>query len=225
MASRQIDRTESQAERAYRMVRGRILSGEWTPGQRLSLRPTAKLLGTSLAPVVDAFRELKRDGLIEMEPRWGARVRRLSRDALWNQHIVRTALECEAVRQSACRATGGQLDALATLAESLDALADAHADPQRVRGLDSEFHVRIARLSGSISLVEALKANQLVRLLARGSVIAHDVDLPKRAHMELVGTIRTRDPDVAERAMRMHCVRSMELQLAHMPIPEVPDAS
>jgi len=52
--------------------------------------------------------------------------------------------------------------------------ADTAVLQQRVRELDSEFHLRIARLSGSVILVDALKANQLVRLLARGSLIAHD---------------------------------------------------
>ena len=54
-----------------------------------------------------------------------------------------------------------------------------------------------------------------LRLLARGSVIAHRKERPYRQHSILVDAIRARDPDQAERAMREHCVRSMELQLAH----------
>ena len=221
MAADLVDKSDTLAKRAYRRIRKLILSGELRPGQRLSLRPMAKSLGTSLAPVVDAFRELNRDGLIETEAGWGARVRRLDRDSLWNQHVLRAALECEAIRHCTQRASDRQMDELMALAEQLDHCSDGPSDPERVQELDSEFHLRIARLSGSASLVEALKANQLVRLLARGSILAHDMELPKRVHVEIVQSIRTRDPEQAQRAMRSHCVRSMELQLAHLDVGEV----
>src|SRR3990170_2843791 len=48
------------------------------PGPRLSLRGVAGSLGMSMAPVGEALRELSRDGLVESEPRWGTRVRRMT---------------------------------------------------------------------------------------------------------------------------------------------------
>jgi len=168
-----------------------------------------------MAPVGEALRELARDGLIETEPGWGARVRRLDLVALRNQHILRIALECEIIRQCAERATEGQLDELEKIASELDSRVDRQADPAEVFEFDSKFHLRIAQLSGVASLVEALQANQLIRLLARGSVIAHDKKRPYREHSRLVEAMRTRDAECVERAMREHCVRSMQLQLDH----------
>jgi DNA-binding GntR family transcriptional regulator len=207
---------EPLSQRAYRELRQQILDGQLRPGQRLPLRSVANSLGMSMAPVGEAFRHLSRDGLIEMEPGWGARVRRLGADALRNQHILRTALECEAIRHCTERATETQLAELTQLAEELDRRIDAHAEPKQVYELDSQFHLRIAQSSGVTSLVQVLKANQLVRMLARGSLIAWRLERPPRQHLALVEAIRTRDPDRAERAMREHCVQSMELQLAHL---------
>jgi DNA-binding GntR family transcriptional regulator len=206
---------ETLAQRAYRELRQQVIDGRLQPGQRLPLRSVAGSLGMSIAPVGEAFRELARDGLVEMERGWGARVRRVDLETLRNQHILRLALECEAIRQCAERASDAQIDELAEIARELDRLVERHAKPEEVFALDSQLHLRIAQLSGAASLVEALRLNQILRLLARGSVIAHRKERPYRQHSILVDAIRARDPDRAERAMREHCVRSMELQLTH----------
>lgn len=209
---------ETLGQKAYHALRARIVGGEFEPGARLSLRRLAKSLGMSLAPVGEAFRELARDGLIEMDPGWGARVRRWDYEAIRGQLILRTAIECEAARHAAARVTKDEVLELARLAKELDRAIDGRDRPSQVRELDSRFHIRVAQLAAVPSLLEALLANQLVRMLARGSVLAHAVPRPKRQHLELVAAIRTRDPERAERAMRGHCVRSMELQLGRMAV-------
>ncbi len=208
--------TDTLGTRAYREIRDQILAGQLKPGQRLSLRGVAGTLGMSMAPVGDALRELARDGLVESEPGWGTRVRQVTAESLRSQHILRTAVECEAARQCSLAVTGQQLNDLAELAQELDRRIDTEAEPDRIHGLDSEFHLRIAELSGSPSLVDVLKANQLVRMLARGSVLAHQRDKPRLQHVHLVEAIRTGDADQAEQAMRKHCQRSMNLQLSGM---------
>lgn len=212
---------EKLSRRAYHNLRQRITGGQLAPGQRLSLRKVAATLGMSMAPVGEALRELNRDGLVEMEPGWGARVRRLDVETLRNQHILRTALECEAARQCAERATEPQFDELARLAEELDQRIDSHSEPAQIYELDSKFHLRIAQLSGAAVLFEGLRTNQLVRMLARGSRIAHANERPRRQHLALVKALRERDPQAAECAIREHCVRSMELQLAHVSISDM----
>jgi DNA-binding GntR family transcriptional regulator len=206
---------ETLSQRAYRELRQQVIDGRLRPGQRLPLRSVAGSLGMSMAPVGEAFRELARDGLLEVERGWGARVRRVDLETLRNQHVLRLALECEAIRQCTTRASDEQLDELAGIAEELDRLVEQQADPEKVFALDSELHLRIAQLSGAASLVESLRTNQILRLLARGCIIAHRIPRPYRQHGVLVDAIRSRDVDRAERAMREHCMRSMELQLAH----------
>ncbi|MBX7169055.1 MAG: GntR family transcriptional regulator [Pirellulales bacterium] len=202
--------------RAYQEIRAQILSGKLKPGQRLSLRSVAGSLGVSIAPVGEAFRELARDGLLESEPGWGTRVRQLTVESLRSQHILRMAVECEAARRCCEHATDAQLAALGALAAELDERIDRDSAPEDVHGLDSQFHLRVAELSGAPSLVETLQANQLVRMLARGSVLAYHREKPTQQHVLLANAIKGRDPDDAERAMREHCERSMRLQLSAM---------
>ncbi|MEZ6144200.1 MAG: GntR family transcriptional regulator [Planctomycetaceae bacterium] len=204
---------ESLGRQAYCQLRDRILAGKLQPGERLSLRGMANSLGMSMAPVGEALRELSRDGLVELEPGWGTRVRQLDAESLHSQHVLRTALECEAARQCAVRASESQLAELFRLAESLDEAIDSHSSPEQVSELDSRFHLQIAELAKAPSLVQALRSNQLVRLLARGSEIAHHVNRPAGQHVVLVKALQSRDPAVAEDAMRQHCLESMRLQM------------
>lgn len=214
--SRATAEKQTLGQRAYEHLRNQIVRGKLLPGERLSLRGVAKSLGMSMAPVGEALRELAHDGLMEMEPGSGARVRSLDVDAVRNQHVLRTAVECEAARHCARRATERELSDLYKLAEELDRRIDGHADPPQIYQLDSKLHLRIAVLSGAATLAEVLRANQLVRLLARGSVLAHNWKKPHLQHVSLVQALQTRDPDQAERAMREHCFRSMQLQLTQM---------
>lgn len=200
----------------YRRLREQIVNGQLKPGQRLSLRGVASDLGVSMAPVGEAFRELARDGLLESEPGWGTRVRQITAESLRSQHVLRTAVECEAARQCSQLATAEQLDELRQLADELDQRIDTKAPPDQIHGLDSQFHLRVAELSGAPSLLEALKANQLLRMLDRGSVLAQSRDQPSQQHVQLATAISSRHPDVADAAMREHCQRSMQLQLSAM---------
>ena len=204
---------DTLGRQAYRKLRDRILNGQLRPGERLSLRGVARSLGMSMAPVGEALRELSRDGLVETESGWGTRVRKITAESLRSQHVLRTAIECESSRQCCRLASDRQLSELMEQAAELDRRIDSDAKPEQIHGLDSEFHLRVAELSGAQSLVEVLKANQLVRMLAQGSVLARDVERPGLQHVHLVEAIQARDPDRAEHAMREHCVRSMELQL------------
>jgi DNA-binding GntR family transcriptional regulator len=211
-----VEGEETLARKAHRQLRQRIIDGRLTPGQRLPLRPLASELGMSMAPIGEALRELAREGLLETEPGWGARVRRLDSGELRNQHILRTAVECEAIRQCTGRISRTQLEELTALAGDLDHLIDSHGGWKQASERDSKFHLRIAQLSGVRALVETLRANQLVRILARGSALAHQMERPPRQHLRLVEAIRSGDPEAAEHCMRAHCCQSMELQLAHL---------
>jgi DNA-binding GntR family transcriptional regulator len=207
---------ETLGQQAYRQLREQIITGALRPGDRLGMRSLARSLKMSQAPVGEALRELARDGLLENDPGIGARVRRFDLDALRSQHILRTALECEAARHCARLASDEHLAELRSLAGELDRRIDTRSEPASFHALDSRFHLRIAELSRVTSLVEALKANQLVRMLALGSVLSHDAPTPPLQHVEVAAALASRDPDSAERAMREHCRRSLELQLGRM---------
>lgn len=62
------------SDAAYRRLRQGVLTGELSPGQRLTERRAAAALDLGLSPVRDALRRLVHDGLVQVTPRAGYRV-------------------------------------------------------------------------------------------------------------------------------------------------------
>ena len=204
----------SKARQAFVELREQILDGRLPPGTRLTLRPVAKSLGMSVGAVSEAVRELVHEQLVDFEPNYGARVKRLDLETVRSQHILRIAIECEAIRRCTDCITIRKLDELEAMAEAVDRLVDVEERLSEARRADLAFHLRIAELSGVPTLSAVLQSCHLVRLLAIESAPAREaIGVPNRTHAELVQAIRSGDADLAERAMREHCERSLLLQL------------
>ncbi|MDB6087634.1 MAG: GntR family transcriptional regulator [Gammaproteobacteria bacterium] len=84
-ANSRVIRTNQNVERVLAELRSGIQGGRYAPGQRLITSALATRLNTSLAPVREALHLLIGEGLVELQPNRGARVRTVS---------VRTLLEC-----------------------------------------------------------------------------------------------------------------------------------
>jgi DNA-binding GntR family transcriptional regulator len=168
----------------------------------------------SVGAVSEALRDLVHEQLVDFEPSFGARVKRFDLETVRSQHVLRIAIECEAIRRCTDRITDRNMEELATLAEEVDRLTDIEENLSEARRSDVKFHLRIADLAGVPSLVAVLQSCHLVHLLAVDSSLPSEATkIPNRTHVELVQAIRSRNPDVAECAMREHCERALQLQL------------
>jgi DNA-binding GntR family transcriptional regulator len=127
-----------------KQIRAAIASGELAPGERISEVAIAKRLGVSATPVREAFRHLERDGLIEVAPYRGARVRNLSERDLAESYSLRAHLENMAIRLAFPRLVE---DDYAQLAEHIRSMEEcAHADDLvGVVEHDVAFHRHILR--------------------------------------------------------------------------------
>ena len=82
-----------------RILRDKIISGEFAAGERLAEIPTAERLGISRTPVRIAFRALAQEGLLEKLPRRGYQVRNVTKAQICDSVEVRGVLEGLAARQ------------------------------------------------------------------------------------------------------------------------------
>lgn len=71
-------RNTRSVESVLKELRPGIQRGRYAPGQRLITSELAAQLGTSLAPVREALHILAGEGLVELQPNRGARVRTLT---------------------------------------------------------------------------------------------------------------------------------------------------
>lgn len=97
-AVREGNAPESAVERAYRMTREAILTGEYPPGFPLRVGEIAERSGVSSIPVREALRRLEAERFVESEANKGARVAELSFPDLADAYRLRILLEVEAVR-------------------------------------------------------------------------------------------------------------------------------
>ena len=115
-------REASKAERVYGSLRRRIRELALPPGAPLRKEEIALELGVSRAPVSEAIARLAEERLVDVFPQHGSFVAPIRGHDVHEALLIRTALECEAVRRVA-----GAMDAslLAPLDENLAAQARA----------------------------------------------------------------------------------------------------
>ena len=199
------------AERAYLILRDRILKAQLPLGASLSRRTLANELGMSLLPVSEALQRLECEGLVESRPRVGTRVCNPSVEDIKERYEVREALESQAARLFAARAGVKERLELIGMAESMDAMfkrssaSDDH-DAEflyAVHSHHSQLHLRIAEGAQCRALLHAIERNQVLIFNWLYDATRRPV-FPATFHLELVNAIANGTPDEADKAMRHH---------------------
>ena len=102
----------SASQMAAEELRDLIQAGALQPGQRVNADELAESLSISRTPVRDALQDLRTEGLVEILPRRGIFVRRISRDEVQDVYAIKTAIEPVAAAWAAERADNSERDQL-----------------------------------------------------------------------------------------------------------------
>ena len=188
-------------------LRARILRGELAPGADVDENELARDLDVSRTPVRYAVRHLAHDGLVELVPRRGARVKRFDlRDAL-NTMEVRTALEALAFRKVAPHIADEDLVRLRELHHAVRDACD-EGDYKTVVEADLAFHDYVVQRSGNDQLIDF--AGKLSIVMAAAFWIgghnknASAFSRQRDDHLPLLNALASRDGEAAEAAIRAH---------------------
>lgn len=129
----------STAESIARTLEGEIMSGVFSPGQRLVERQIAARFRVSSIPVREALQMLESRGLVMRRLNRGCTVIDLSVEELAQMCELRDFLEPKVVEWAACRRTEA---GVAELRDSLDRLREAAESGSYMRffAADIEFH-------------------------------------------------------------------------------------
>ncbi|AVL52596.1 GntR family transcriptional regulator [Roseobacter denitrificans] len=158
----------SNTQRAIKVLRDLIFSGDLSPGSDHLETELAQRLGMSRTPVREAALSLQAQGLVEVRPRRGIRVLGVSPQDMREIYDVLTVLESHAAEQAAERAyAADQLLALKTAIDEMDA-ALARDDRAAWARADDAFHRELVRLGGNrrIEAIVAMMADQVRRARA-----------------------------------------------------------
>src|SRR5579884_160960 len=192
------------ADRAYVALRDLIVSLELQPGALVTEPELVARLGIGRTPVREALRRLAQERLIDVYPRRGMLVTTVDVRDLGRLCEVRAALEPEAARLAAERATQADVDEISSLLAELR--ASRKRDERALIALDRRIHSAIYRASHNQFLAETLEwyythALRIWMLALERTTLSAAV----HEHAELLEAIR-----------RGNAARSAELMRAHV---------
>jgi DNA-binding GntR family transcriptional regulator len=189
----------SLADRAYLAIRGLIVSLELGPGALIDERQLVETLGIGRTPVREALRRLAQEQLVEVFPRRGMFVTGVDVRDLARISEVRAALEPEAARLAAERATDAERDELASLGDQIKRGAD-------LMDLDERIHRTIYSAAHNHLLEKTLGEYYVLALRIWMIALdrADDLEQAVEAHRDLIREIVVDNGDRAADIMRAH---------------------
>lgn len=133
--------SERANDAVFASLRKAILSNDLHPGEQLNVPDLAKRLGVSLTPVRNAIQLLAAEGLVEVRPRSGTYVARVSVEEVRETFEIRRALECLAVEKAATRGLAGEeLARLRELLAALEQPVESEEDRRQHELDNADFH-------------------------------------------------------------------------------------
>src|ERR1700726_5174881 len=106
-------------DQAFDRLRDAIITGHFAPGARLIERELCEAMGVSRTSIREVLRRLEAEQLIEVEPRRGPIVARLSRKQVAGVYDVRGLLEAAVVRIFTQKASDQEMAHLRALYDEL----------------------------------------------------------------------------------------------------------
>jgi DNA-binding GntR family transcriptional regulator len=198
-------REGAKLEQAYQRLKQDIISGAYSPNERLVEAPLTRALGVSRNTLRTVLARLKYEGLVVLEPNRGGRVRAFSPAEAQELLRVREALEALVAGLAAVRATPEQCARLrVVVAETEQAVEDD--DVLRCTALNRRFHEQVVEAAGSPQAAASLDSLHfpLVKFQFQAGLVPGRKAQTLEEHRDLLRAIEAGDPEAAERAARLH---------------------
>ncbi|MGI5509146.1 GntR family transcriptional regulator [Streptomyces sp. CA-106131] len=186
-------------------IRQALSAGDLAPGQRLVEQELSETLNATRNCVREALQDLAAEGLVELVPRRGARVRVISVEEAIQITECRAALEALCARRAAEHAAAEQLESLRDLGTRMRE-AVAQGDLNAYSALNGQLHNWIAEMSGqkvAAGLLDRLKG-QMVRYQFRLALRPGRPFKSLPQHLALIEAIVAGDAAASEAAARAH---------------------
>ncbi len=193
-------------ETVFSILRDQILTGVLKPGDRLLYNNIAAQLDVSLTPIKEALLRLEQEGLVQIIPRKGAFVTKISkRDAIEYTNI-RLALESLAA-ETICQGKG------IAPAEVRKMLEINHQLDQTIRDmrikesleLDNEFHKTLVSFSGNMRLMEMISQMPLLNICAAVGAeyyVIRSGETIVKTHAAIIDMLQKKDPTTAKQLLK-----------------------
>jgi DNA-binding GntR family transcriptional regulator len=188
-------------------IRDSIISGKLKPGERLLEVNISKALGVSRTPAREAFLQLDSEGFLQVMPRKGAVVTKLSSKDARDVYSVRSVLEGLAVRLAIENISNEKINLLISINDKLEKLSKGKIEnPKNIIEHNHNFHDIINKEANNDKLF------QMIDLLRKQTTRYNQIYLSfltylKKSideHKKIISAIKAGNKDLAEKIMRKH---------------------
>jgi DNA-binding GntR family transcriptional regulator len=186
-------------------LRSAIVAGRLLPNERLVEADLTRRLGVGRSAVRTALARLENEGLVELEPHRGARVRRVALLEAVEILEARAVLEGLAIRRAAAYAGEADVAGLRAILADMRRLLDG-GDLLKASDSNAILHRRLLEIGGHATanrLIAALRS-QLVRFQYRTILLPGRSERSLAEHTAIVDAVAAGNGAAAEAAMRTH---------------------
>lgn len=196
------------SDKAYVLLKQRLVAGSYAPGAQLKEEPIARELGLSRTPVRAALKRLIADGLVAFDAGRGVRVAEWTDADIMETYHLRGLLEAHAAELAAQRTSPALVAQLEQLNRQMAALI-AKGGPDMIlelQSVNSRFHRAILEASASPRLKTLLATIIDMPIVVRSFFVSTRADVQQslQHHRDVTDAIANGDGEVAGQAMRLH---------------------
>lgn len=197
-------KTVSLADQVFERIEEDILSGKYQRGEVITEMGLSASLGVSRTPVREALRMLEQQHLIEERAK-GAVVVGITNEDIEDIFSVRLKIEGDAAKRAAEKITEEELRELTETIE-LQEFYTEKKDAERIRMMDSKFHMLIYKAGKSVIYYDILmplhKKAQRYRKMSVENKSRAQRSLCE--HRKIYNAISARDGETAKAAAEEH---------------------
>jgi DNA-binding GntR family transcriptional regulator len=206
------DQNLTASEKAYNLIKSRILGLAYKPGRGLSTTSLAQELGMSRSPIRDALLRLANDNLIETFPKSGSRVSLIDLAKVTTERFLRTSLEKAASSEFALNNSPEHIEKMRELIEKQVSAWEAGAYVDFIT-YDDLFHRVIFEAIGMQDCWEIIQTNSpndhRIRLLSALKITGTRNAIVMN-HTALVDAAERKNRDDVMRIETQHLSRVVE---------------
>jgi DNA-binding GntR family transcriptional regulator len=192
-------------------LRERIFGALLAPGSFIDEVQLCEEMAISRTPLREALKVLAAEGLVRHEPRRGSFVNQVTEQDLDEIFPVIALLEGRCANEAATHANDGDIAALETMHQRLQAHA-TNKDIQGYYAANFAIHEAIITLANNKWLAQVIADLRKILKLARLQQLHAPGRLEQSLseHMAVFAAIKAHDGDGADAAMRTHLLRQRE---------------
>ncbi|GEO99544.1 GntR family transcriptional regulator [Methylobacterium haplocladii] len=204
-----IEERELLSDRIHNALTDAITSGSLAAGTALDEQDLASRFGASRTPVREALRQLAFNGLVELRPRRGAVVTRMTPERIADMFETTAEIEAMCTRLATYRMTLLERSRLIDLHDASAAIVAA-GDVDAYDAFNREFHETLYKATHNAFMAEQALGIRWRLSAFRRTQLRHGsrIRSSREEHGEILAAMAQGDGEAAARRMRAHMLNA-----------------